>query len=155
MITKSRTEGFGSEVQRRIIVGTFALSRKSYESYYKKALEIRRLVLNDFKTVFRSKENPSGVDVLLTPTAPSSAGELKNALEKTKQNPVDLYLMDVMTIPANMAGIPAMSVPYQLSAANLPVGLQLMSNYFEEDLLFKVGSFLEKPWSRKSPNVLE
>lgn len=155
MITKSRTEGFGSEVQRRIIVGTFALSRKSYESYYKKALEIRRLVLDDFKTVFRSKENPSGVDVLLTPTAPSSAGELKNALEKTKQNPVDLYLMDVMTIPANMAGIPAMSVPYQLSEANLPVGLQLMSNYFEEDLLFKVGSFLEKPWSRKSPNVLE
>lgn len=77
---------------------------RSYESYYKKAMEIRRLVLNDFKVVFRSKENPSGVDVLLTPTAPSSAGELKNALEKTKQNPVDLYLTDVMTIPANMAG---------------------------------------------------
>jgi aspartyl-tRNA(Asn)/glutamyl-tRNA(Gln) amidotransferase subunit A len=110
MITKSRTEGFGSEVQRRIIIGTFALSRKSYESYYKKALEIRRLVLNDFHAVFRSKENPSGVDVLLTPTAPSSAGELNNALEKTKQNPVDLYLMDVMTIPANMAGKLLLSV---------------------------------------------
>lgn len=140
MYTHSRSEGFGEEVQRRIMIGNFALSRKSYDSYYKKALQIRRLVRQDFKSVFEDPNN--AVDVILTPTAPSSAP----SIEKLSQmDPIHHYITDIMTIPANLAGLPAVSVPVSLRSG-LPVGLQLMAAAFDDDTLLQAASVLEKPW---------
>eukprot|EP01121_Diplochlamys_sp_Union-15-3_P008131 TRINITY_DN2138_c0_g2_i1.p1 TRINITY_DN2138_c0_g2~~TRINITY_DN2138_c0_g2_i1.p1 ORF type:complete len:198 (-),score=33.63 TRINITY_DN2138_c0_g2_i1:3-596(-) len=130
MLLKSRTSGFGEEVQRRILIGSFVLSRKSYESYYKKAQQIRRLVCEDFSAVFKGPNNPEGVDVLLTPTTPTTALSLNECLAG-KINPVSLYVNDVFTIPASMAGLPAISVPFKLDSG-LPFGLQLISKQLEE-----------------------
>jgi aspartyl-tRNA(Asn)/glutamyl-tRNA(Gln) amidotransferase subunit A len=161
LYTRTRSMGFGAEVKRRILLGTFALSRKSYESYYKKALQIRRLVQNDFEGILRLPQlstlpldsqndsrdnlaqlsNEEKVDAVLTPTAPTPAFTLESAY--AHDNPVLLYLNDVMTIPANMAGIPAISVPIAFSKEGLPIGLQLMSAALNEVTLLKIAHHLE------------
>jgi aspartyl-tRNA(Asn)/glutamyl-tRNA(Gln) amidotransferase subunit A len=124
---RTRGEGFGDEVKRRILVGTYALSEGFYDAYYVKAQKIRRLISNDFKSVFEQ------VDVLMGPTAPTVAFKLG---EKT-DDPLTMYLSDIYTIAVNLAGLPGMSIPAGFSN-NLPVGLQLIGNYFDEQKLLNV-----------------
>ena len=121
---RSRAEGFGAEVKRRIMVGTYALSAGYYDAYYRKAQQIRRLIRDDFRTAFER------IDVIMGPTAPSVAFRLGEKID----DPVSMYLSDIYTIPVNLAGLPGMSIPAGL-AAGLPVGLQLIGNYFEESRL--------------------
>ncbi len=125
LYVKSRSEGFGDEVKRRILIGTYALSAGYYDAYYKKAQQVRRLIKNDFDNVFKS------IDLLMTPTSPSTAFEFES---KGTQNPVELYLEDLFTISANLAGLPAISIPHG-QVNSLPVGLQLIGNFLREDLL--------------------
>ena len=122
---KSRSEGFGDEVKRRILIGTYALSAGYYDAYYKKAQQVRRLIKNDFDHVFQS------VDVLMTPTSPNTAFKFDS---KGTQNPIELYLEDLFTISSNLAGLPAISIPHG-QVNSLPVGLKLIGNFLREDQL--------------------
>lgn len=131
---KTRAEGFGAEVKRRILVGTYVLSAGYYDAYYNKARKVRRLIWQDFIDAYKQ------CDVLLTPTAPTAAF----AIGENTQDPVTMYLNDLFTIPASMAGMPGMSQPVGLSADGLPIGLQLIGKPFEEETLFKVAAALEK-----------
>ena len=131
---KSRSEGFGDEVKRRILIGTYALSAGYYDAYYKKAQQVRRLIKNDFDHVFES------VDILMTPTAPSTAFEFGS---KGAQNPVELYLEDLFTISSNLAGLPAMSIPHG-QVNSLPVGLQLIGNFLREDQLLNAAHIFQQ-----------
>jgi aspartyl-tRNA(Asn)/glutamyl-tRNA(Gln) amidotransferase subunit A len=131
---KSRAEGFGREVKRRILIGTYVLSAGYYDAYYNKARKVRKLIWQDFINAYQK------CDVLLTPTAPSAAFGIG---ENTK-DPVQMYLEDLFTIPASMAGMPGMSVPVGLSADGLPIGLQLIGKPFEEAQLLGAGFALEK-----------
>ena len=131
---KSRSEGFGDEVKRRILIGTYALSAGYYDAYYKKAQQVRRLIKNDFDHVFES------VDILMTPTSPSTAFEFGS---KGTQNPVELYLEDLFTISSNLAGLPAMSIPHG-QVNSLPVGLQLIGNFLREDQLLNVAHIFQQ-----------
>ena len=133
MYVKSRSEGFGTEVKRRIMIGNYVLSSGFYDAYYKKASQVRRLIKEDFEKVL------SEVDIILTPVSPTTAfkkGE-KNA------DPVQMYLADIYTVSINMAGVPAISVPAGF-VNGLPVGIQLIGNYFREDLLFNVSYKFEE-----------
>ena len=134
MYAKTRAEGFGDEVTRRILIGTYVLSAGYYDAYYLKAQKTRRLIQNDFVSAFE------GVDALLTPATPSAAFPIgqKNV------DPVTMYLNDVFTVPASLAGVPAMSVPSGLSAKGMPLGLQVIAPSFREDTLIKAGRVLEK-----------
>ncbi len=131
---KSRSEGFGDEVKRRILIGTYALSAGYYDAYYKKAQQVRRLIKNDFDLVFES------VDILMTPTSPSTAFEFGS---KGAQNPVELYLEDLFTISSNLAGLPAMSIPHG-QVNSLPVGLQLIGNFLREDQLLNAAHIFQQ-----------
>ena len=131
---KSRSEGFGDEVKRRILIGTYALSAGYYDAYYKKAQQVRRLIKNDFDHVFES------VDILMTPTSPSTAFEFGS---KGAQNPVELYLEDLFTISSNLAGLPAISIPHG-QVNSLPVGLQLIGNFLREDQLLNVAHIFQQ-----------
>ena len=131
---KSRSEGFGDEVKRRILIGTYALSAGYYDAYYKKAQQVRRLIKNDFDHVFES------VDILMTPTSPSAAFEFGS---KGAQNPVELYLEDLFTISSNLAGLPAMSIPHG-QVNSLPVGLQLIGNFLREDQLLNAAHVFQQ-----------
>ena len=131
---KSRSEGFGDEVKRRILIGTYALSAGYYDAYYKKAQQVRRLIKNDFDHVFES------VDILMTPTSPSTAFEFGS---KGTQNPVELYLEDLFTISSNLAGLPAISIPHG-QVNSLPVGLQLIGNFLREDQLLNVAHIFQQ-----------
>ena len=122
MYQKTRSEGFGDEVKRRIMIGTYALSSGYYDAYYSKAQKLRRLISNDFDLAFKQ------CDVILGPTTPSVAFD-KNA--KT-DDPVAMYLNDTYTIPANLAGLPAMSLPAGLSPQGMPIGLHIVAPYMEE-----------------------
>tara|TARA_A100001015_G_C14954924_1_gene698350 strand:- start:45 stop:1514 length:1470 start_codon:yes stop_codon:yes gene_type:complete len=128
MIVKSRSEGFGDEVQRRIIMGTFALSSGYYDAYYLKAQKARRVIKKEFDTVFKN------YDVIFSPTAPTTAFKLGENIN----NPMQMYLNDIATIPASMAGLPAMSVPCGF-VNNLPVGFQLVGKALDEAAILKVG----------------
>jgi len=130
---KSRSEGFGSEVKRRIMLGTFALSSGYYDAYYKKALQVRSLVRADFDRVLEK------CDVILSPVAPTVAYKLG---EKS-QNPLEMYMGDAYSVPVNVAGIPALALPCGRGEGNMPVGLQLMGKPFSEALLYRVGAALE------------
>ncbi|MDR0677350.1 MAG: Asp-tRNA(Asn)/Glu-tRNA(Gln) amidotransferase subunit GatA [Holosporaceae bacterium] len=130
----TREEGFGEEVKRRILIGTYVLSAGHYDAYYTKAQRIRQLITQDFLSIFKS------VDVLLTPTTPTSAF----AFGEEPTNPVTMYLNDVFTVTANIAGLPAISVPINLDRQGRPLGLQLIAPHFREELLVQVGSVLEK-----------
>ncbi len=127
LYTRSRSEGFGAEVQRRILMGTYALSAGYFDAYYIKAQKVRRLVLNDFLTTFNN------CDVIATPTAPTSAYAIGASL-----SPSEIYMGDVYTIGVNLAGLPALSHPVGFDSNHLPVGLQLIGNHWQEDKLFMV-----------------
>ena len=132
LYVRSRSEGFGTEVKRRILLGTYALSEGYYDAFYKRALQVRTLVKQDFDRVF------AVVDCLLTPVAPTTAPEF-GAMD----DPVQAYLADVYTVPANIAGIPALSLPCGTDAEGLPIGAQLMGPALSEKLLYRVGHALE------------
>ena len=132
----TRSEGFGDEVKRRIMIGTYVLSAGFYEAYYQKALKVRSLIEEDFNAVFSS-----GIDVILTPTTPTPAFPLNS---KIKENPVEMYLNDIFTVPVNLAGLPAISIPTGLSKNNLPLGLQLIGPKWNEQEILNVAFRLEK-----------
>ncbi len=128
----SRGDGFGYEVQRRILIGTYVLSAGYYDAYYRKAQRVRNLIIQDFQKAFDQ------VDVLLTPTTPTAAFELGSQLD-----PISMYMNDVFTVPASLAGLPAMSVPSGLSTDGLPLGLQIIGNQFDESSVLKIAANLE------------
>ncbi|WP_298225099.1 Asp-tRNA(Asn)/Glu-tRNA(Gln) amidotransferase subunit GatA [Acidocella sp.] len=130
---RTRAEGFGPEVKRRIMIGTYVLSHGYYDAYYLKAQKVRNLILRDFTDAFGS------VDAILTPTAPSAAF----GLDEKMDDPVTMYLNDVFTVPASLAGVPAMSVPAGLSAEGLPLGLQVIGRHFDEETVFAVSAAIE------------
>jgi len=136
---KSRSLGFGKEVKRRIFTGTYVLSAEFYDAYYKKALKYRRLIAQDFKEAFAK------VDAILTPTTPNTAFPINI---KEGDNPVGTYLNDAFTIPANLAGLPAISVPCGFDNNNLPIGMQLMTNRFDEENMFNIAKALEEEIKR-------
>lgn len=131
---KTRAEGFGQEVKRRILIGTYVLSAGYYDAYYNQARRVRKLIWQDFINAYKQ------CDVLLTPTAPTPAF----AIGENQQDPVTMYLNDIFTIPASMAGMPGMSLPVDLSSDGLPLGLQLLGKPFEEETMFKVAHALEQ-----------
>jgi aspartyl-tRNA(Asn)/glutamyl-tRNA(Gln) amidotransferase subunit A len=133
---KTRAEGFGKEVRRRILIGTYVLSAGYYDAYYLRAQKIRTLIKRDFDLAYAS-----GVDAILTPATPSPAFALG---EKGSADPVEMYLNDVFTVTVNMAGLPGLVVPGGLSADGLPLGLQLIGRPFEEEALFSLGHALER-----------
>ena len=136
LYVKTRSEGFGAEVKRRIMIGTYVLSAGFYDAYFKKAQKVRTLIKQDFENVLNK------VDVILTPVAPSVAFKLSDT-----KTPIELYLEDIFTISANLAGIPAISLPGGL-VDNLPVGVQFMGKPFDEETLIKVADALEKKIGR-------
>jgi aspartyl-tRNA(Asn)/glutamyl-tRNA(Gln) amidotransferase subunit A len=131
---KTRAEGFGAEVKRRILIGTYVLSAGYYDAYYLKALKVRRRIADDFDQAFEK------VDALLTPTAPSAAF----ALGDKSDDPVAMYLNDIFTVTVNLAGLPGMSVPAGVDANGLPLGLQLIGRALDEGTLFSLGGAIEK-----------
>jgi aspartyl-tRNA(Asn)/glutamyl-tRNA(Gln) amidotransferase subunit A len=146
MMMASRAEGFGAEVKRRIMLGTFALSAGYADQFYNKALQVRRLIRGDFDAAFKD------VDVLLGPTSPTPAFRLG---ERTA-NPLAMYLSDIYTITANLAGIPGLSIPCGLTKANLPIGLQLLAPAFAEERLLRTGRVFEREtdWHLKRPGLV-
>jgi len=133
MTSKSRAEGFGDEVQRRILIGTYALSAGYSDAYYKKAQKVRTLIRKDFDNSFKK------VDVLLTPTCPTTAflkGDFVN-------DPLSMYLSDLLTVPDNLAGLPAISIPCGFDTKGLPVGMQLIGNVLEEDRILNAANIFE------------
>ncbi len=133
MYEATRADGFGEEVQRRILIGTYALSAGYYDAYYLKAQQVRRLIKEDFEKAFND------VDAILTPTTPTAAFPLGAEVS----DPITMYLNDVFTVPANLAGLPGISVPAGLSKLGLPLGLQLLAPPFEEGRLFSVANAIE------------
>jgi aspartyl-tRNA(Asn)/glutamyl-tRNA(Gln) amidotransferase subunit A len=131
---RTRAEGFGAEVRRRVLIGTYVLSAGYYDAYYLRAQKLRALILRDFTEAF------AHVDALLAPTAPSAAF----AQGETSDDPVKMYLNDVFTVPANLAGVPAMSVPAGLDANGLPLGLQVIGRPFDEETVFAVAAAIER-----------
>jgi aspartyl-tRNA(Asn)/glutamyl-tRNA(Gln) amidotransferase subunit A len=131
---KTRSEGFGAEVKRRLMLGTFALSSGYYDAYYKKAQQIRTLIGSEFKRVFAS------VSMLIAPVAPVTAWPLGQSIT----DPVQLYLNDIYTVPIGMAGLPALSLPVAKDEDGLPIGLQLIGNRFQERLLYRAGVSIEE-----------
>ncbi|MBL8711985.1 MAG: Asp-tRNA(Asn)/Glu-tRNA(Gln) amidotransferase subunit GatA [Alphaproteobacteria bacterium] len=130
---KTRAAGFGKEVRRRILIGTYVLSAGYYDAYYNKARKVRKLIWQDFVNAYQK------CDVLLTPTAPTPAF----AIGENTQDPVTMYLNDVFTIPASMAGMPGMALPIGLSGDGLPLGLQLIGKPFDEETIFRVAQTIE------------
>jgi len=130
---KTRTEGFGTEVKRRILIGTFALSAGYYDAYYLKASRVRRLIEKDFEKAFEK------VDTLLTPTTAKTAFKIGEIT-----NPLEMYMNDIFTIPVNLAGLPAISVPSGTDKKGLPIGMQLIGKWFEESELLQIAYAMEK-----------
>lgn len=133
MYKATRAAGFGTEVQRRILIGTYVLSAGYYDAYYLKAQKVRKIIADEFAKIFEQ------VDVLLTPTTASPAFSLDQKME-----PLEMYQNDIFTVPASLAGLPAISVPAGLSAEGLPLGLQLIAPPFQEDVLFTAAARLEE-----------
>lgn len=134
MYEKTRAAGFGDEVKRRIMIGTYALSAGYYDAYYIKAQKVRRLIAQDFEKAYEK------CDVLLTPTAPSAAF----AIGENEDDPIKMYLNDVFTVPASLAGLPGMSVPAGLDAQGLPLGLQIIGRAWDEETVLKVSHAVER-----------
>ena len=132
--SKTRAAGFGDEVKRRIMIGTYALSSGYYDAYYIKAQKVRRLISEDFMKAYEK------CDVLLTPTAPSAAF----AIGENEEDPIKMYLNDVFTVPASLAGLPGMSVPAGLDSKGLPLGLQILGRPWDEEMVLRVGHFMEQ-----------
>ena len=136
MYVNTRTEGFGKEVKRRIMIGTYVLSAGYYDAYYLKAQKVRRLIRDDFRKAFEK------CDVILTPTTPTPAFPIGD--KSMQENPLTMWLNDVFTVSVNLAGLPAMSLPVGLSESGLPLGLQLIGKAFDEGTIFKTASALEE-----------
>ncbi len=146
MYEKTRAEGFGAEVRRRVMIGTYVLSAGYYDAYYLRAQQVRTLIKRDFEQCFAA-----GVHAMLTPATPSAAFGIG---EKGGADPVEMYLNDVFTVTVNMAGLPGIAVPAGSDAQGLPLGLQLIGRPFDEETLFSLGEVIEreagrfvaKPW---------
>ena len=145
MYRNTRSKGFGSEVQRRIIIGTYALSAGYYEAYYGKASQVRTLIMQDFKQAFKT------CDVLLSPVAPTPAFKLGEKLD----DPLSMYLSDIFTLPPSLAGIPGISVPCGFSREGLPIGLQILGKHFDEEKLIRVAYNFEQAtdYHSRRPNL--
>jgi aspartyl-tRNA(Asn)/glutamyl-tRNA(Gln) amidotransferase subunit A len=143
MYERTRAAGFGKEVRRRIMIGTYVLSAGYYDAYYLRAQKVRTLIKRDFEACFAA-----GVDAVLTPTTPSAAFAIG---EKGRADPIEMYLNDVFTVTVNMAGLPGISVPGGLDARGLPLGLQLIGRPFEEETLFALGEVIEQAAGRFVP----
>jgi aspartyl-tRNA(Asn)/glutamyl-tRNA(Gln) amidotransferase subunit A len=133
MYRRTRAEGFGAEVKRRILLGTYVLSAGYYEEYYATAQRVRSLIADDFRSAFKT------VDCLLTPTSPTCAFKLGEKLD----DPLAMYLMDVYTTSVNLAGLPAIAVPCVNSDDGLPIGAQIIGRAFEEDTILRVAAEAE------------
>jgi aspartyl-tRNA(Asn)/glutamyl-tRNA(Gln) amidotransferase subunit A len=145
MYSRSRAEGFGAEVKRRIMLGTYALSAGYYDAYYVKALKVRRLIRQDFDKAFEE------VDVVLGPTSPTAAFKIG---EKT-EDPLSMWLSDIYTITANLAGIGGISIPCGMTSSGLPIGLQILAPPFEEERLLRAARMFEREtdWHTKRPKL--
>lgn len=140
---KSRSEGFGPEVKRRIILGTFALSSGYYDAYYLQALKGRKIIIDDFRKAFET------VDVIVSPVTTTTAFKLNEMIN----DPLEMYRSDILTISANLAGIPALSLPVGCDSKGLPIGLQIMGNHFMEDAVFKCALAVERDVDMPSPRL--
>jgi aspartyl-tRNA(Asn)/glutamyl-tRNA(Gln) amidotransferase subunit A len=143
MYQRTRAEGFGKEVRRRVMIGTYVLSAGYYDAYYLRAQKVRTLIKRDFEACFAQ-----GVDAILTPATPSPAFGIG---EKGQADPIEMYLNDVFTVTVNMAGLPGMAVPAGLSPQGLPLALQLIGRPFDEETLFSLGQVIEKAAGRFVP----
>ncbi|MBI3011895.1 MAG: Asp-tRNA(Asn)/Glu-tRNA(Gln) amidotransferase subunit GatA, partial [Candidatus Omnitrophica bacterium] len=145
MYLNTRTEGFGAEPKRRILLGTYVLSHGYYDAYYLKGLKVRTLIKQDFDKAFE------GCDVILTPTAPTPAFRIGEKLD----DPLQMYLSDIFTISANLAGVPALSLPCGFSKEGLPIGMQLLAAPFKEDVLLQAAFAYEQAteWHLRKPVV--
>jgi len=143
MYERTRAAGFGKEVRRRIMIGTYVLSAGYYDAYYLRAQKVRTLIKRDFEQSFAQ-----GIDAILTPTTPSAAFAVG---EKGRVDPIEMYLNDIFTVTVNMAGLPGISVPSGLDANGLPLGLQLIGRPFEEETLFALGAVIEQAAGRFTP----
>jgi aspartyl-tRNA(Asn)/glutamyl-tRNA(Gln) amidotransferase subunit A len=143
MYEKTRNDGFGDEVRRRVMIGTYVLSAGYYDAYYLRAQKVRTLIKKDFEDCFNA-----GVHAMLTPATPSAAFGLG---EKGGADPVEMYLNDIFTVTVNMAGLPGISVPAGLDGQGLPLGLQLIGRPFDEETLFALAVVLERSAGRFEP----
>ncbi len=139
----TRAQGFGQEVKRRIMLGTYTLSAGYYDAYYRKAQQVRTLIKNDFDSAFEK------VDLIVTPTTPTTAFRIGEKIE----DPLQMYLNDIFTISVNLAGLPALSLPCGLSGEGLPIGLQIIGKHFDEETLLKVAYRYEQStdWHKRRP----
>ncbi|MDK2991086.1 MAG: aspartyl-tRNA(Asn)/glutamyl-tRNA(Gln) amidotransferase subunit, partial [Clostridiales bacterium] len=144
MYKKTRSEGFGSEVKRRIMLGTYALSSGYYDAYYLKALKVRTLITRDFQRAFEK------YDVLVVPTSPTTAFKIGERMD----DPMEMYLSDVCTVPVNIAGLPAISIPCGLDSRGLPIGLQIIGKAFDEETILRVAYAFESntPYHNEKPS---
>jgi len=142
---RSRTEGFGPEVKRRIMLGTYVLSAGYYDAYYLRAQKVRTLIRNDFEEVF--KEN----DIILSPTSPTAAWKLGEKMD----DPLKMYLSDIFTINVNLAGLPGMSLPCGFTKSGLPIGLQVIAAPLQEEKIFRSAYAYEQAteWHKKRPRL--
>ena len=145
MYMNTRAKGFGPEVKRRIMLGTYALSSGYYDAYYKKAQQVRTLIKNDFEDAFKK------ADVIVTPTSPSPAFKVGEKAE----DPLQMYLSDIFTISVNLAGVPGISIPCGFSKGNLPIGLQIIGKHFDEETLLKTAYAYEQSteWHTRRPTL--
>ncbi|HXX80381.1 MAG TPA: Asp-tRNA(Asn)/Glu-tRNA(Gln) amidotransferase subunit GatA, partial [Thermodesulfovibrionales bacterium] len=145
MYKNTRAKGFGPEVKRRIMLGTYALSSGYYDAYYKKAQQVRTLIKRDFEEAFRR------VEVLVTPTAPTPAFKVGEKAD----DPLQMYLSDIFTISVNLAGVPGISIPCGLARNNLPIGMQLIGRHFDEETILRVAYAYEQAtgWHKKKPRI--
>jgi aspartyl-tRNA(Asn)/glutamyl-tRNA(Gln) amidotransferase subunit A len=149
MYAKTRARGFGPEVKRRIMLGTYVLSAGYYDAYYLKAQQVRTLILRDYEQAFAGTDS---VDVIAMPTSPTAAFRIGERVA----DPLQMYLADVFTVSASLAGLPAVSVPCGFTADRLPVGLQLTGRRFDEATLLRVADAYERDtgWSKQLPPIL-
>jgi aspartyl-tRNA(Asn)/glutamyl-tRNA(Gln) amidotransferase subunit A len=145
MYEGTRAQGFGAEVRRRVMIGTYVLSAGYYDAYYLRAQKLRTLIKRDFEVCFNA-----GVHAMLTPATPSAAFGLG---EKGQADPVEMYLNDVFTVTVNMAGLPGIAVPAGLDGQGLPLGLQLIGRPFDEETLFSLAQVIEQAAGRFTPEV--
>jgi aspartyl-tRNA(Asn)/glutamyl-tRNA(Gln) amidotransferase subunit A len=145
MYRKTRAEGFGPEVKRRIMLGTYALSAGYYDAYYLKALKVRRLLRQDYDAAF------ADVDLIVGPVSPTPAFKLGEKLD----NPLSMYLLDLYTVSANLCGLAGISVPCGMSGSQLPIGLQLQAPPFEEDRLLRAAHMFQQAtdWHTRRPEI--
>lgn len=141
----TRAQGFGAEVKRRIMLGTYALSSGYYDAYYKKAQQVRTLIKRDFDEAFKK------VDVIVTPTSPTAAFKIGERAD----DPLQMYLSDIFTISVNLAGVPGISIPCGFTSGNLPVGLQLIGRHFDEETILRMAYAYEQStvWHKRRPNL--